>query len=392
MEYPRIIAAGDVHRSRNENQQPVVGNSLDKAVFDLKNSVVRLKSDFGDGKPTLGTGFFVNFPSKKYDVILTAAHNLINKNKVEVSNLKVICAREKKDSQKDSQKDAQKDSQKDGEESKKDEEEFEHVVEYKICPKYRELLENGGTPSEMCSHDYGIILLHKDDSKAGNRQGLGLSLRLSSHKFLQNAKEARVSGYGAGDDANTPPKNSSGSLKLGGSQYLEYKAPTEQGMSGSPVWVPYGGHPMVNSDFAKVFLGSKEVALEQDNVTFDIMPAMVFPRWTEKVALYAFKFHKPSTWSDGKKCWVEWQPARQRAILVDILKDVNLVRIQDGMGKSKKRLIILIPVPGDKVQYQELRLYDDERDEDDIEDGMTEFAGVSFGGWGKRRTWLEPGS
>lgn len=47
MEYPRIIAAGDVHRTRIENQQPDVNKGLDKASFDLKNSIVRLQCDFG---------------------------------------------------------------------------------------------------------------------------------------------------------------------------------------------------------------------------------------------------------------------------------------------------------------------------------------------------------
>lgn len=47
MEYPRIIAPGAVHRSRTENQQPDVNKGLDKASFDLKNSIVRLQCDFG---------------------------------------------------------------------------------------------------------------------------------------------------------------------------------------------------------------------------------------------------------------------------------------------------------------------------------------------------------
>lgn len=47
MEYPRIIATEDVHRSRTDNQQPEVEKGLDKANFDLKNSIVRLQFDFG---------------------------------------------------------------------------------------------------------------------------------------------------------------------------------------------------------------------------------------------------------------------------------------------------------------------------------------------------------
>ncbi|KAL7915087.1 hypothetical protein GGI35DRAFT_474782 [Trichoderma velutinum] len=429
MEYPRIITPGDVHRSRNENQQPDVNKGLDKATFDLKNSIVRLQCDFGGG-PTYGTGFFVNFPCNTYDVILTAAHNLINDQKVTVQSLKVFCAK------------AEKNAKNNGEGSNKDEIEPEPVAGFKICPRYIEILETKPNSSDKGSYDYGIILLVKDVTKESNRQGLGLNLGLSSHLTLQGSKDANVSGYG-GSDPTSPLQHSSGRLKLGMKQCVEYKAPTEQGMSGSPVWIPYGGHPVVvgihnmrpkqtnggsrgtkiteevfrticawldigffgkrlcaigkknkphntylsffqHSDFAKVFLGSSEEATNQDNVTFDIMPTTIFPRWTGRQVLYAFKFHRPPTWSDEKKCWVEWQPKQQRAILVDTLKDVNLVRLDEKLLKGKRRLLVLIPALGDQSKMQELRMYDDDRDEDDIEDGMTEFAGVSFGRWGDK--------
>ncbi|KKO98079.1 hypothetical protein THAR02_09823 [Trichoderma harzianum] len=432
MEYPRIIAPGAVHRSRTENQQPDVNKGLDKASFDLKNSIVRLQCDFGGGA-TYGTGFFVNFPCSTYDVILTAAHNLINNEKVtvEIKNLKVFCEKPAK---------AAKNNE---EGSKKDEPEPELVVDFKICPQYIKILENKPNSPDKGSYDYGIILLAKDKTKESNRQGLGLNLGLSSSFNLQGSKVANVCGYG-GQNLTCLLQHSSGSIKSSGKQCVEYKAPTEQGMSGSPVWIPYGGHPMVvgihnmrpkiktggsrgtkiteevfrticawlgigffgkrlcaigkknkphntylsffqNSDFAKVFLGSSKEAMDQDNVTFDIMPTTIFPRWTGRQVLYAFKFHRPSAWSDEKKCWVEWQPRQQRAILVDTLKDVNLVRLDEKPLKTgKKRRLVLIPTPGDPTKFQELRLYDDDRDEDDIEDGMTEFAGVSFGEWGDK--------
>ncbi|KAL7945511.1 trypsin-like cysteine/serine peptidase domain-containing protein [Trichoderma barbatum] len=414
MEYPRIIAPGDVHRSRNENQQPEVDKSLDKAHFDLNNSVVRLQFDFGEGIK-YGTGFFVNFPSNKHDVILTAAHNLINDKKVTARNLHVFGG---------------------------DDKQTETVQGFRVCPQYEELLDGKPDAPEKGYYDYGIILLAKDVKRGEKRLGLGLSLGVSSHSTLQGSKEARVSGYG--EDPNAVLQHSSGIIKRVGNQLLEYKAPTEPGMSGSPVWVAYGGHPMVvgihntgaknkasgsrgtritaevfrnlclwseigffgkrlcaaggktklhntylsfsqHSDFAKVFLGSTEAAAEQDNVTFDIIPTTIYPKWTNKAVLYAFKFHKPSTWSDKDKCWVEWQPARQRAILVDTLKDVNLVRLTEKLLKSgKKRYVVLLPVLGDEGKNQELRLYDDDRDEDDIEDGMTEFAGVWFAGFGSK--------
>ncbi|KAL7937195.1 hypothetical protein V8C35DRAFT_217463 [Trichoderma chlorosporum] len=412
MEFPRIIAPGDVHPTRIENLQPKVDNNLDKATFDLRNSIVRLQFDFGQ-ETKHGTGFFVNFPSDKYDVILTAAHNLMNEDKIRALNLMVVYGSE----------------------------DFDLVMDFKICPEY----EQNPKFTNRGSFDYGIILLLKDNTKQNKRQGLGLNLGLSSHPTLRGSKGTRVSGYKA-EDPNHPLQHSSGQTMRGGKQYLEYKAPTEQGMSGSPVWVPYGGLPMVvgihntrpdqnkknagstgtkiteevfrhicawseigffgkrlcavggkgkshntylsfyqNSNFAKVFLGSPDEASNQDNVTFDIMPAIVLPKWVEAertTVFYAFKFHRPS-WGDEKKCWVEWQPAQQRAILVESIKDVNLVRLDEKLLKGgKKRFVVIIPVPVGASKVQELRLYDDDRDEDDIEDGMTEFAGVSFGGLG----------
>ncbi|PNP53426.1 hypothetical protein THARTR1_06120 [Trichoderma harzianum] len=392
MEYPRIIAPGDVHRTRIENQQPDVNKGLDKASFDLKNSIM---------------------------------------DQLTVQNLKVLCAK------------TEKNTKNNGEGSGKDEVEPEPVAGFKICPRYIEILETKPKAADKGSYDYGIVLLVRDKTKESNRQGLGLNLGLSSHVTLQGSKIANVCGYG-GSDPSSLLQHSSGQVKSGGKQCVEYKAPTEQGMSGSPVWIPYGGHPMVvgihnmrpkqknggsrgtkiteevfrticawlgigffgkrlcamgkknkphntylsffqHSDFAKVFLGSSEEAGNQDNVTFDIMPTTIFPRWTGRHVLYAFKFHRPSAWSDEKKCWVEWQPKQQRAILVDTLKDVNLVRLEEKLLKNgNKRLIVLIPAPGDASKIQELRLYDDDRDEDDIEDGMTEFAGVSFGRWGDK--------
>lgn len=161
-----------------------------------------------------GTGFFVNLPSNKYDVILTAAHNLINEKSVKALNLMVIY----------------------GEDDK------EPVTEFKICPTYKGLL--GSNSTDKGIYDYGIILFSKDSSRADKRQGLGLSLVLSSHATLQGSREARVSGYVLGDDGKVSLRHSSGLLMRFGKQ-LEYRASTEQGMSGSPVWIPYGGHPMV---------------------------------------------------------------------------------------------------------------------------------------------------
>ncbi|KAL6879036.1 hypothetical protein J3F83DRAFT_724852 [Trichoderma novae-zelandiae] len=148
-------------------------------------------------------------------------------------------------------------------------------------------------------------------------------------------------------------------------------------------------------DFAKVFLGSSAAASAQGNLTFDILPATIPPAWAAKPSpLWAFRFHKPPGWSAKEKCWVEWQPLKQKAVLVDTLKEVNLVRLQElqKVGRQRswvtarsggKPFRIVLPVENE-TSNQELRLYDDDRDEDDIEDGMTEFPGVLFADQGDK--------
>lgn len=126
--------------------------------------------------------------------------------------------------------------------------------------------------------------------------------------------------------------------------------------------------------------------MAQDNVAFDILPATVPPVWAQKSSpLWAFKFCKPPGWGGKGKCWVEWRPSRQQAVLVDTFKEMNLVRFQEATLKGgKKRLCIVLPDGMDESQNQELRLYDDNREEEDIEDGMTEFAGVLFADQGDK--------
>lgn len=140
-----------------------------------------------------------------------------------------------------------------------------------------------------------------------------------------------------------------------------------------------------HSDFAKVFLGTPDAAAHQDNLTFDIMPVYLYTKRLDGRSpspLYAFKFHKPPAWKAQKNVWVEWQPKFQRAILVEALKDVNLVKLLEkpGKGSGARRYYVFFPSPNGNVDDGlELRLHDGDRDEDDIEDGMTEYAGVSFG-------------
>lgn len=117
----------------------------------------------------------------------------------------------------------------------------ELATKVEICPQYVDMLETRPRSDDRAIHDYGVILLAKDEKKKPKRQGLGLSLALGSNGTLQSPKEVRV--YGYGETGGEGLLHSSGPLKRVTAQ-LEYQAPTEPGMSGSPVWIPYGGQAM----------------------------------------------------------------------------------------------------------------------------------------------------
>ncbi|PTB42248.1 hypothetical protein M441DRAFT_57029 [Trichoderma asperellum CBS 433.97] len=409
----KLEYARGVQCHRREDQQPKFKSDLDKVNFQLRNTIVRLQFDFG-GQAQYGTGFFINLPSTKYDVILTAGHNLVNEEKVKVQNLTVLYHGKRK----------------------------EKVTEFKICPRYEEFLGINTRPPTHVNYDYGVILLPKDEGQADKRLGLGLDLSLNIDPSLQGLRDAFVSGYGDGVGSMTL-RTCFSPLKGLGNKIEYYLESKEQGMSGSPIWVTHDGQMTVigihnttpekkgargvgtriteevfrmlclwtqsgfldkrfcaaggktkphntylsfpqNGGFASVFLGSSSAAADKDNLTFDIIPAYIFPKWSNRSPLYAFKFRKSSC-GDSKKCWVEWQPLHQKAVLVDTLKDIHFVRLIQRPRIKAARYFVLIPdIPKDGGDGQELRLYDNGRDQNDIDIGKTDFEGVSFGEFKER--------
>lgn len=168
------------------------------------------------GQANYGTGFFVNLPSTKYDVILTAGHNLVNEERVRAKNLTVIYHDNHK----------------------------EKVTEFKICPRYEEFLGTNPRPPTHVNYDYGVILLPKDDGQADKRLGLGLDLSLNIDPSLQGLRDAFVSGYGDGIGSMTL-RTCFSPLKGLGNKIEYYLESKEQGMSGSPIWVTHDGQMTV---------------------------------------------------------------------------------------------------------------------------------------------------
>lgn len=168
------------------------------------------------GQVHYGTGFFINLPSTKYDVILTAGHNLVNEEKVRAKNLTIIYHGNH----------------------------MEKVTEFKICPRYEEFLGTNPKPPTHVNNDYGVILLPKDEGQADKRLGLGLDLSLNIDPSLQGLRDAFVSGYGDGVGSMTLRTGFS-PLKGVGNKIEYYLESKEQGMSGSPIWVTHDGQMTV---------------------------------------------------------------------------------------------------------------------------------------------------
>lgn len=165
----------------------------------------------------------MNLPGTKDDVILTAGHNLISESGRRATDLTVL-------------RDSPISIGADG---------------FKISTKY-EKEPNG----KQAVNDYGIILVPRVNSQP--RPGFGYSLKLGIDEDLNYT--VHVTGYKGkvskpGNKLGSPPSDkdkqnmnkpvdSTGKATSDGEQ-LVYGARTEQGMSGSPVWVAYNGYPTV---------------------------------------------------------------------------------------------------------------------------------------------------
>ncbi|PGH17866.1 hypothetical protein AJ80_04690 [Polytolypa hystricis UAMH7299] len=95
--------------------------------------------------------------------------------------------------------------------------------------------------------------------------------------------------------------------------------------------------------------------------------------------LWAFMVRDPLGRDDPERKWVQWQPRNQRAILVKELLDVNLVRILNDPHRKKFQVVQVLKDRNGTVEDFELRVHSDDRTQDDVDDGMDEYAGVSFG-------------
>ncbi|KAF8517816.1 hypothetical protein JB92DRAFT_3113324 [Gautieria morchelliformis] len=164
--------------------------------MDQKSSgdrVVKLRFQ-RNGEANFGSGFFVNIPDATHDVILTAGHNLIDPNGNMSEHLTL-----------------------------------QHpndipipISDVRVSAAYK--------ANQKPATDYGAILL----PKTSPGKGFGFSLKFAYETSRKG--DVNVSGYRV-PTLPGQPITSSGACVGCYADQLEYKAETEQGISGSPVWV-----------------------------------------------------------------------------------------------------------------------------------------------------------
>ncbi|KAF3219290.1 hypothetical protein TWF106_007131 [Orbilia oligospora] len=382
------------------SRQPEPGptGGLELIQVDRRNEwVVKLKFTQA-GKSSTGTGFYLNVPGAESHVIVTAGHNLINEKGDPSKNIEIL--------------------QPDGKPS----------IQVKAEDVFiSESFEESPT-AKNAENDYGVILTKRDVDEAGASpdKGFGFSLKFR-HEELMEKVTLEVCGYQA-DSEPGQPKTSSGPCTRSWEDLIEYDIMTQQGLSGSPVCLPYKGHEAVIAIhhgqkkkstgtclnekvlrdvfcFAKVGYKGKSlkvvhkqanemgiylrisghsefgrVRLGKDGLdtAFDIFPGYSPVSGGPEEPLYVFHFIQPPKWPEERReeKWVLWDASDDTVSLTEHLQEfcfVKLVR-RENEGKDAPFWVVL-PVKNDLV---ELRMQVTEITPGDIKLGVRESSEIWF--------------
>ncbi|KAJ5737649.1 uncharacterized protein N7483_002774 [Penicillium malachiteum] len=384
--------------------------------------VVRLRFlQDNDEKERFGTGFFLNIPGANFYIILTAGHNIVDKSGNRSTKLQI-----------------------DRHGQNKALEPIENQVF--ICPSYH----GQHTPE----YDYGAILIPRQFKKAGDKKpsdsdlGFGFALNLGYEELRE--KKLELSGYYPHEEAgrsNGKKQQSdkkelqsldtcSGDCLSAQDGHLVYRIETAQGLSGSPVFMPYNSHETVvaihNNGPVKRGKGSsgarlnanllKQVfqwadiiqhnkALKVDSAdkkdphpdplylhfpsdeeyawvhwgedgldtAFDVFPAYASTPIAPINMLHVFQHCPPSDWSEDRKTqkWVLWDVMTQGVTLTDTLQQFCFVELNQ-FKKTRLFSVIIRAKDGKKSELWQLVLNSDGLTDLDRQMGTYDGAGVSL--------------
>ncbi|KAK6504691.1 hypothetical protein TWF481_006630 [Arthrobotrys musiformis] len=395
----------------NKRPDPGVAGGLKFAKVGRRNEwIVKLQFQQG-GKTSTGTGFYLNVPDMKSNIILTAGHNLIDEKGNESKNLEIL--RPKGSSTKE-----------------------EIIGKFYIPKSYRE-----NPTAKNAINDYGAIITKRGEG-VDTAKGFGFSLKTGGENL--KGRPLEVSGYRGESDPGEPHTSSGHCLRSLPDQ-IEYEVMTEPGLSGSPVYLPYKGHDVAVAihhghkkgkaigtrldervlcdifRFAGVghegkslkvvhpkahslgmylrFSGSGEfgrVRLGRDGLdtTFDIFPGYSPASGEAKAPgpLYLFRFKHPPSWPKGrgeKEKWVLWDAANDTVGLTEHLREFCFVQlVKPKPKKTKPGLAVpkpdssfnfVVPIKGPKGdELVELRMQKTDITQQDIELGLRETSELGF--------------
>ncbi|KAF8460889.1 hypothetical protein BDZ91DRAFT_851308 [Kalaharituber pfeilii] len=199
----------------------------------LYQVIVRLDLYFESEKgPAIGTGFFLNIPGTTQDVIVTAGHNFIRAPKPGQTQAqrvqKIVLWLQDAGGKWSTQ--------------------VVMPTQCRVAQPYEQ------SPTQQNAiYDYGIILLDRTDSHIP-RDSLGYNIALASMDLNSSSLgqgvglNAQVGGYpGSSNFISKDPilETGNGRFTHVDKRQLHYTAATDQGMSGGPVWVDFGGEAVV---------------------------------------------------------------------------------------------------------------------------------------------------
>ncbi|KAK6499519.1 hypothetical protein TWF506_004149 [Arthrobotrys conoides] len=346
------------------------------------------------GKTFYGTGFYLNIPDTKFNVVVTAGHNLINEEKVLSENIEI--------------------QEPNGKSIKVETSDVFISESYQKNPN-----------AKNAQNDYGAILTKREG--VDSAKGFGFSLKFRHEELM--GLPLGVTGYRIGSDPGEPD-TSSGFCTRAWPDQVEYEVTTEKGFSGSPVYLPCKGHDVaiaihhgqkkkaigtrlnekvlcdifrfsrvgyenkslqvVHNDAHSLgmylrFSGHGEfgrVRLGRDGLDtmFDIFPGYSPASGESKDPLYVFRFKHPPRWPEERsrdEKWVLWDATNDSVTLTEHLREFCFVKF---VKKNTKRVdspfAVVLPVKGKDLV--ELRMQATELTPDDIELGIRETSEISF--------------
>ncbi|KAF3177862.1 hypothetical protein TWF788_007645 [Orbilia oligospora] len=247
---PERILGGHNSSTSTENDSQLASGGITDLQQKYIGWIKRLSFRQTNGKRSTGTGFYVNIPHCQYDVMFTAAHNLVDRHSNPTklyTDLKITTSIENEDSEK-ADKDVGNGKEDLGKSTKDLEKGDEDLKIEQSWVRYCSNYITAKDTVEAEASDYGVILIPRANDNSGSLVGgFGFDLflgMLDLSTMTPKSVTVNITSYPRGV---TEATFCSGYLFDCTEKQLKYTSATATGSSGGPVWLGYGpfGSPVV---------------------------------------------------------------------------------------------------------------------------------------------------